>query len=77
MLGSYIVDPAGDDWQRTSTGTAAIVNAILMVAHGLAGGNGEFTPVKDDFLVPHKSHETSELEAIEESLASLEAMRGI
>lgn len=78
MLASYKIDPHGDDWQRTSTGTAAIVNAVNAVAMGLGGGDASsFVPIPDDFIVPYRERTDPEEEQMEASLNALEANRGI
>lgn len=76
MLASYILDPFGDDWQRTSTSTAAIVNAIAATARGFAGEDApELVPFPDDFIVPYRVHLDPEDEQLEAGLDSLETMR--
>jgi hypothetical protein len=76
MLASFKLDPYGDDWQRTSTSTAEIINAIMATARGFAGEDAEeMKPIPDDFIVPYREHEDPERAELEASLQQLETMR--
>lgn len=75
---SYRCDPWGDDWERTSTTTVELINAMNCLAHAMGGGKGEPpAPIPYDALVPFRERKDEELEESLQAVSVLEDQRGL
>lgn len=76
-IASYRTDPWGDDWERTSVTTVELINAIGTIAAGLGGVQQAPDPMPSDLLVPYRKHVPPGEQMARDSVAFLEANRGL